>query len=141
MRTRTSPKRGCRSGAGIAWAAALFCALSAGAQGTGTKAVSPKRDAPSPPTSGSVVSYQESRGAGIVYLEEKGGMSSGVASPVKFGDGSPADVPVVATTPVAAATKPANAPVAKLAPVAVRKAPAVTGTVAQSAATPDPRKP
>ena len=33
MRTRNSPKRGCRSGAGIAWAAALLCVLSAGAQG------------------------------------------------------------------------------------------------------------
>ena len=118
MRTRTSPRRGCRSGAGIAWAAALLCVLSAGAQAPATKGVSPKRDASSPPTSGSVVSYQESRGTGIVYLEEKGGMSSGVTAPVKPGNGALADVPVAIVTPVAAAAKPANAPAAKAAALA-----------------------
>ena len=119
MRKRNSPKRGCRSGAGIACTAALCCALSVGAQGTATKGLSPKRDASSPPTSGSVVSYQESRSTGILYLEEKGGMTSGVASPVKFASDSPADTPAVAATPVAA-----------------RKAPAAPTTVAQGVPAP-----
>ena len=123
MRTRNSPKRGCRSGAGIACTAALCCALSASAQGPGTKGVSPKRDASSAPTSGTVVSYQESRGTGILYLEETGGMTSGVASPTKLSNGS-ADVPALASTPVAA-----------------RKAPTGPNTVAQGLPAPAAKRP
>ena len=115
MRTRKATRYGLRPAARFACAAALCLATSAAAQ-----LPSPKRDAPKgPPTSGSVVSYQEAPSAGIVYLEEKGGIVSSVASPVK--------------------AAPAAAP--KAAATAARKAPAAPSKVAQGPASPERARP
>jgi hypothetical protein len=95
---------------------------------------SPKRDVPAgPPTSGSVVSYQESRSSGIVYLEEKGGLVSSVTPPVKPANGAAAPVATAKAAPAAATPK---------APAAVaRKAPATPSKVAQGPASPDRARP
>jgi hypothetical protein len=130
MRTRKAPRYGLRPAARFACAAALCLATGATAQVT-----SPKRDAPKgPPTSGSVVSYQEAPSGGIIYLEQKGGIVSAVAPPVKPAGGTVAAAPAKAP-PVATAAAP------KAASSVARKAPATPSKVAQGPASPDRARP
>jgi hypothetical protein len=132
MQTQRAPRYGLWSAARFACAAGLCVATSCLAQGP-----SPKRDTPpAPPTSGSVISYQESRSAGIVYLEERGGLVSAVASPVKPANGAASPVAAAKVAPAAAQAAPRAAPA-----VAARKAPATQGKVAQAAASTDRARP